>query len=150
MFSYTFVSVHSKGLRSAVAAAASKAFIHENSASGWRPKPSRAVGCNAGKRPALSGIFATWVHGVGDAPWPSVSSLGTRPTVHGTEPLLEAHLFDFNGDLYAKRIEVEFVAKLRDEDKFDDLSALVRQMDIDSDNARRALQLDVENRGVLA
>ncbi len=96
------------------------------------------------KRPALGGIFATWVHGVGDAPWPSVSSLGTRPTVQGIEPLLEAHLFDFDSDLYGRRIEVEFVAKLRDELKFDDLPALVAQMDIDARLARTLLQDDAK------
>ncbi len=68
------------------------------------------------KTPALSGIYATWVHGVFDQPWPSVSSFGTRPTVEGVEPLLEAHLFDFQGDLYGRHIDVEFVAKLRDEE----------------------------------
>src|SRR5690606_23157899 len=74
-----------------------------------------------GKAPALQGIYATRVHGVADAPWPSVSSFGTRPTVDGIEPLLEAHLFDFDGDLYGRRIEVEFVARLRDEEKYPDL-----------------------------
>ncbi|MGH8043524.1 MAG: bifunctional riboflavin kinase/FAD synthetase, partial [Stenotrophomonas sp.] len=58
------------------------------------------------KTPALSGIYATWVHGVFDQPWPSVSSFGTRPTVEGVEPLLEAHLFDFQGDLYGRHIQV--------------------------------------------
>ena len=95
-----------------------------------------------GKRTALTGIYATWVHGVGERPMPSVSSLGTRPTVYGTEPLLEAHLFDFDGDLYGRRIRVEFVAKLRDEEKFDDLPALVRQMDKDAEQARRRLRQD--------
>lgn len=104
----------------------------------------------AGKRPALSGIYATWVHGIGAGPRASVSSLGTRPTVQGVEPLLEAHVFDFDGDLYGRRIEVEFVAKLRDEEKFDDLPALVQQMDRDSAQARRALRLDLEERGALA
>jgi riboflavin kinase / FMN adenylyltransferase len=92
-----------------------------------------------GKTPALRGIYATRVHGVGDRPWPSVSSFGTRPTVGGIEPLLEAHLFDFDGDLYGRRIEVEFVAKLRDEEKFDDLPALVAQMDRDAAQARGIL-----------
>ncbi len=96
----------------------------------------------AGKRTALHGIYATWVHGVGDEKIASVSSLGTRPTVFGVEPLLEAHLFDFDGDLYGKRIEVEFVAKLRDEEKFDDLAALVKQMDMDSQQARQILRHD--------
>ncbi|TQD45359.1 bifunctional riboflavin kinase/FAD synthetase [Marilutibacter aestuarii] len=92
-----------------------------------------------GRTPPLSGIYATRVHGVGEGPMASVSSLGTRPTVDGVEPLLEAHLFDFDGDLYGRRIEVEFVAKLRDEEKFDDLPALVAQMHRDADQARALL-----------
>ena len=92
-----------------------------------------------GKTPALRGIYATRVHGVADAPWPSVSSFGTRPTVDGKEPLLEAHLFDFDGDLYGRHIEVEFVARLRDEEKFPDLPTLVVQMDRDAEQARRLL-----------
>ncbi|QSX77307.1 bifunctional riboflavin kinase/FAD synthetase [Agrilutibacter solisilvae] len=93
----------------------------------------------AGKMPALRGIYATWVHGVGAAPVASVSSLGTRPTVDGVEPLLEAHLFDFDGDLYGRRIEVEFVARLRDELRFPDLATLTAQMQRDADQARHLL-----------
>jgi len=91
------------------------------------------------KTPALSGIYATWVHGVGDRPWPSVSSFGTRPTVDGVEPLLEAHLFDFAGDLYGRHLDIEFVAKLRDELKFPDLPSLTEQMHRDADDARAIL-----------
>ena len=91
------------------------------------------------RTPALSGIYATWVHGVYQTPWPSVSSFGTRPTVDGVEPLLEAHLFDFAGDLYGRHIEVEFVAKLRDEEKFNDLPALTAQMQRDAAQARHIL-----------
>lgn len=91
------------------------------------------------KTPALSGIYATWVHGVGERPHASVSSFGTRPTVDGVEPLLEAHLFDFDGDLYGRHIEVEFVAKLRDELKFPDLPSLTEQMQRDAGTARRLL-----------
>lgn len=83
----------------------------------------------------LQGIFATRVHGVGDAPWPAVSSFGTRPTVGGVEPLLETHLFDFDGDLYGRRIGVEFVARLRDELHFSDLDALMAQMHRDAAQA---------------
>lgn len=97
----------------------------------------------AGKVPALSGIYATRVHGVGAKPYASVSSLGTRPTVDGTKPLLEAHLFNFDGDLYGRRIEVEFVAKLRDEEKFDNLDALIEQMDRDAQMAREILRADL-------
>ncbi len=91
------------------------------------------------KAPALSGIYATWVHGVGDRPRASVSSFGTRPTVDGVEPLLEAHLFDFDGDLYGQHIEVEFVTKLRAEVKFDSLETLTEQMQRDALEARHAL-----------
>jgi riboflavin kinase/FMN adenylyltransferase len=59
--------------------------------------------------------------------------------VNGREPLLEAHLFDFDGDLYGKAIRVEFVRKLRDEEKFDGLDALVAQMDQDAEQARAVL-----------
>ncbi len=87
----------------------------------------------------LAGIFAVRVSGAGLQAHPGVASLGVRPTVAGTEPLLEAHLFDYDGDLYARRIEVEFVAKLRDEEKFPDLPSMVRQIDADAAAARRIL-----------
>jgi riboflavin kinase/FMN adenylyltransferase len=92
------------------------------------------------KTPALRGIYATRVHGVGAQPLPSVSSFGTRPTIDGVEPLLEAHLFDFDSDLYGRRIEVEFVARLRDEEKFPDLPTLVAQMHRDAAQARAILR----------
>lgn len=98
----------------------------------------------ANKMPALRGIYATWVHGVSAQPWPSVSSFGTRPTVDGKEPLLEAHLFDFDGDLYGKLIDIEFVARLRDEEKFPDLPTLVVQMDRDAAQARHILMNTTE------
>lgn len=98
----------------------------------------------AGKMPALRGIYATWVRGVDTTPWPSVSSFGTRPTVGGKEPLLEAHLFDFDGDLYGKLIEIEFIARLRDEEKFPDLPTLVVQMDRDAAQARHILMKTTE------
>jgi len=101
-----------------------------------------------GRTPALRGIFASWVHGVTDAPWPSVSSFGTRPTVDGVEPLLEAHLFDFEGDLYGQRIDVEFVARLRDEEKFPDLPALVAQMHRDDEQARAILHMQSPQRAI--
>jgi riboflavin kinase / FMN adenylyltransferase len=85
------------------------------------------------------GILAVRVLGVEERPLPGVASLGTRPTVNGSEPLLEVHVFDYSGDLYGRAIEVEFVAKLRDEIKFDSLDALVVQMKIDGAWARDLL-----------
>lgn len=91
------------------------------------------------RRTPLAGIFAVLVHGVAAQPWPAVASLGTRPTVGGVEPWLETHLFDFEGDLYGREIEVEFVARLRDEAKFDSLEALTAQMQRDAAAARAVL-----------
>ena len=78
----------------------------------------------ARRRVALAGIFAVRVRSAalpavpaGAAGWPAVASLGTRPTVNGVEPLLEVHLFDYGGDLYGVELEVEFVARLRDEQR---------------------------------
>lgn len=91
-------------------------------------------------RTPLAGIFAVRVRGAGLKELPGVASLGTRPTVGGTEPLLEAHVFDYAGDLYGREIEVEFVAKLREEERFADLGALTRQMHVDAAQARRILE----------
>jgi riboflavin kinase/FMN adenylyltransferase len=87
----------------------------------------------------LAGIFAVRVHGLGASPLDAVASLGTRPTVAGVEPLLEVHIFDFDVDIYRQQIEVEFVAHLRNEERFADLEALRRQMECDAAEARRLL-----------
>jgi riboflavin kinase / FMN adenylyltransferase len=91
------------------------------------------------RKPPVWGISAVWVRGIDSRPLPGVASLGTRPTVNGVEPLLEAHVFDFSGDLYGRSLEVEFVAKLRDEAKFESLDAMMVQMKIDGANARDIL-----------
>lgn len=67
-----------------------------------------------------------------------VASFGRRPTFDDGAPLLETHLFDFSGDLYGKRPEVEFLAWIRPELKFDSVEALVARMDEDSREARAA------------
>jgi riboflavin kinase/FMN adenylyltransferase len=87
----------------------------------------------------LWGIFAVRVSGAGLVDHPAVSSLGTRPTVNGTDPLLEVHLFDFDGSLYGQYLDVDFVARLRDERKFESLDALVEQMHRDAAAARAVL-----------
>jgi riboflavin kinase/FMN adenylyltransferase len=90
----------------------------------------------------LWGIFAVRVSGHGLVDHPAVASLGTRPTVNGTDPLLEVHLFNFDGDLYGQYLSVDFVRWLRSERRFDSLGALVAQMHIDAAQARAVLGLD--------
>jgi riboflavin kinase/FMN adenylyltransferase len=87
----------------------------------------------------LWGIMAVRVSGAGLDDHPAVVSLGTRPTVNGVDPLLEVHLFDFEGDLYGRYLSVDFMHWLRSEQKFDSLDALVAQMHADSAGARAAL-----------
>jgi riboflavin kinase/FMN adenylyltransferase len=91
------------------------------------------------RRSPVWGILAVRVFGIEDGPLDGVASLGTRPTVDGVEPLLEVHVFDYHGDLYGRAIEVEFVAKLRDEVRFDSLDSLMVQMRIDAAEARDLL-----------
>ncbi len=93
----------------------------------------------------MTGIYAVQVRGVDTAhahdARAGVASLGFRPTVNGTEPLLEAHVFDYSGSLYGRELEVEFVAKIRDEEKFASLDALVQQMHRDAEKARQILKV---------
>ena len=87
----------------------------------------------------VSGVFAVRVHGADDTALPGVASVGSRPTVGGGEILLEAHVFDWQGDLYGRYLGVDFVAKLREECRFPDIDALVARMHVDASEARRIL-----------
>jgi riboflavin kinase / FMN adenylyltransferase len=87
----------------------------------------------------LSGIYAVRASGAGLERHPGVASVGTRPTVAGTEWLLEVHLFDYEGELYGERLDVDFIARLRDELRFPDLAAMTAQMHEDARRARKLL-----------
>ena len=91
------------------------------------------------RQSAVMGIFAVRVHGLEGGPHDAVASVGSRPTFAGTKPILEVHLFDFDADIYGKYIHVDFIAWLREQEKFDMVEDLVAQMDVDADNARSAL-----------
>jgi riboflavin kinase / FMN adenylyltransferase len=89
------------------------------------------------RKPALSGIFAVRVRGLGSGTRTGVASLGVRPTVkQGAKPLLETFVFDFDEAIYGHRIAIEFLHKLRDEERYDDLDALTRQIRVDVERAR--------------
>lgn len=65
-----------------------------------------------------------------------VANIGVRPTLHGRKEQLEAHFFDFSGDLYGQQIEVILKHKLRSERKFESLEALQQQIHLDAEQAR--------------
>jgi riboflavin kinase/FMN adenylyltransferase len=85
------------------------------------------------------GIYAVRVTLDDGTEHPGVASFGVRPTFDPPQELLEAHLFDFDRDLYGRRIEVALHAFLRDERKFESIDALVAQMREDETAARRIL-----------
>jgi riboflavin kinase/FMN adenylyltransferase len=87
------------------------------------------------------GIYAVRVTLDDGSEHPGVASLGVRPTFDPPTELLEAHLLDFDGDLYGRKIEVALHAFIRDEQKFDGVEALVAEMRTDEAAARRLLAL---------
>jgi len=78
-------------------------------------------------KPPLAGVFAVRVHGLGAAPLQGAASVGVRPTVD---------IFDFNETIYGRRVVVEFLHKLRDEERYPDVEALTRQIHRDVAQAR--------------
>ena len=104
-------------------------------------------------RPALQGIFVVQVHGLADHPLPAVASLGVRPTVEDAgRMLLEVHIFDYDRPCYGKLVRVEFLQKLRDEEKYVDLDTLTAAIHRDAEQARawfagNRLQHDIRSSG---
>jgi riboflavin kinase / FMN adenylyltransferase len=91
------------------------------------------------RRSPVAGIFAVRVTGAGLDRKAGVASVGTRPTVGGTEWLLEVHVFDHESAFYGARLDVDFVARLRDEIRFGSVAAMTAQMHDDARLARRML-----------
>ncbi len=89
------------------------------------------------KHPALSGIYIVQVHGLDARPLPGVASIGVRPTVDDSgRVLLETYLFDYAQQCYGRLIRVEFLKKLRDEEKYIDLPTLTAAIEGDAVQAR--------------
>lgn len=93
------------------------------------------------KQVPIQGIFVACVHGLGDTPLQGVASIGYRPTFGGKEILLEVFIFDFDQEIYGRFITVEFLSKIRDEIKFDSVSALILQI---ADDVRTAKQYFIQ------
>jgi riboflavin kinase / FMN adenylyltransferase len=87
--------------------------------------------------PPVSGIFAVRVHGIASSPLQGVASVGVRPTITDSgEPVLEVFIFDFDEAIYGRRVVVEFLHKLRDEERLPDLETLSRRIRADVGDAR--------------
>lgn len=89
------------------------------------------------KNAPIRGVFAITMTMAGDQQRMGVANVGVRPTVEGSSRVwLEAHLFDFDDDLYHRMVEVHFHRKLRDEQRFASLEELVGQIRLDAEQAR--------------
>lgn len=89
-------------------------------------------------RPAIMGIFVVLVHGLSEQALPAVASLGVRPTVDDSgRILLETHIFDYSGNAYGKIIQVEFLKKLRDEEKYSTMEELTNAIHNDTEQAKQ-------------
>lgn len=84
----------------------------------------------------VAGIYVVELFGLEGEPLHGVASVGTRPTVDGTRCLLEVHLFDFDREIYGRHVHVDFLKKLRDEERFASLDLLTAQIARDAQHAR--------------
>ncbi|HET7586568.1 MAG TPA: bifunctional riboflavin kinase/FAD synthetase [Gammaproteobacteria bacterium] len=84
----------------------------------------------------VNGVYVVRVPGIGYG----VASVGTRPTVQGKDRLLEVYCYDFDGDLYGRHLEVEFLHWLRDEVKFPDVETMRQQIAADAHNGKKWLR----------
>lgn len=88
----------------------------------------------------VRGVFIVSVHGLANHALTGVANIGTRPTVDGTRALLEVHVFDFKQEIYGRRIHVDFLHKLRDEQRFASFTELQQRIATDLDEARSWLR----------
>ena len=83
----------------------------------------------------VKGIFAVSVKGIDNRVLQGVASIGTRPTIDGVDTILEVYILDFDEDVYGRTVEVEFLHKIRDEEKFDSLEELTVNIGRDTEKA---------------
>jgi riboflavin kinase/FMN adenylyltransferase len=81
------------------------------------------------------GVYVTRAY-LGESTYDSVTNIGRRPTFSGDRPTIETHLFDFDGDCYERELRIELLHRVRDEQRFDGIDALVAQIRRDAEEAR--------------
>ena len=91
----------------------------------------------------VKGIFAVQVKGIDNRPLQGVASIGTRPTINGVDTILEVYILDFNRDVYGYRVVVEFLHKIRNEEKFDSLEELSAHIAQDTEKAKAFFNREV-------
>lgn len=90
------------------------------------------------------GVYAVWVRVDGDY-HPAMMNIGNRPTFEGDQLTLEVHIFSFNSEIYGKEIQIQFVDHIRDEQSFDGIEELKKQLKNDETTARDILKSTAPN-----
>jgi len=104
--------------------------------------PTANIAVDKDKLLPVNGVYAVWLH-IGGEIYPAVANIGVRPTFDGRERTVEAHIFDFERDIYGQNVRVDFVEYLRPEQKFSGLDALITQIRLDAQRARKILKSEV-------
>ena len=92
----------------------------------------------------INGVYAVECN-LENKAYQGIANMGLRPTVGGNNPVLEIHLFNFNEDIYSKRLKVKFIKKIRDEKKFENLDMLKLQIQKDISIAKIFLKNSNDN-----
>ena len=101
--------------------------------------PTANIAIKRNKSP-IHGVFAVQIQGLEDKIHNGVANIGTRPVFDGKQMLLEVHVFDFDEDIYGKHLQINFLKKIRSEEKFDSIEQLTDQINRDTENAREFFQ----------
>jgi len=103
--------------------------------------PTANLSVSQNRAHPADGVYAAWAEVEGRR-YPAVVNIGVRPTVNGAHRTIEAHIIDFDEDIYGRCLALSFVARLRDEIKFPSLDALKAQIARDRDLATWMLAAD--------
>jgi riboflavin kinase / FMN adenylyltransferase len=79
----------------------------------------------------VKGVFSVKIWGLENEPLLGIANIGSRPTIKGDKNVLEIHIFEFTQNIYGRRIQVEFLYKIRDEIKFESIEKLRQQIMLD-------------------
>jgi len=109
--------------------------------------PTANLSVASGKAIPAGGVYASIAH-VGQARYKAVTNIGTRPTFDNGASTVEAHLLDFEGDLYGQQLALDFITRLRPEQKFTGVAELVAQIRNDINHAQEILEGQIDEHAI--
>ncbi len=101
--------------------------------------PTANIAIDRNRLPLCDGIYATITH-VDGKTYPSMTNVGAKPTFNDNSPSIETYIFDFDKDLYGKEIQIDFIERTRDIQKFENTQALHERLQLDEKQIREILK----------